>query len=331
VIRVGIVGAGKIVEDAHLPVLLTIPSVQVAWVTDQSNARRDLLSRMYRVPAVTPAQALQKIADIDVCLLAVPLGARAAYFDRCVECGTAVYAEKPFARTSAEHQVLQQKMPAYKLAIGFQRRAYQCASTLRALIASGLLGRLRSIRLTEANFTLIGGGASSFRTSASAAGGGITIESSIHSLDLMQHLTAAASVRTDNLQAIVRDGIDFHVECQSHLELSDGSEIPVELLLSRLRSLPDAFHFQFETGTVAYPVKPQLPVLLRSNMVGASWQTLTPNEFAATGASSINAAFGLFWQYFLDGLQNRQPGLTSACSSLLTSRWIEQIYQLMQR
>ena len=328
--RIGVVGAGKIVEDAHLPVLLTIPDITISWITDQSDQRRGLLSRMYRVAAVSPESALEKIGEIDVCLIAIPLGARGCYLERCIESGTAVYAEKPFARNSAEHQTLQSRMPAHKLAVGFQRREYHCAQTLQGLIESRMLGELRSIQLIEANFTLIGGGATSFRTSARSAGGGITIESSIHSLDLMQYLTSAMDVRTDRVRAIVRDGIDYHVECESRLVLSSSREVPVSILMSRLKSLPDAFHFHFEHGTVAYPTKPQYPVQIRSRVASAAWHTVIPNDIVSNGAYSINAAFGKFWQHFLDGLRDQQHGLTSACTSLLTSRWVEQIYQAMQ-
>jgi predicted dehydrogenase len=329
-VKIGIIGAGKIVEDAHLPVLLTLPGVSVAWITDQSEQRRGLLSRMYRVSAVTPERALERIEEVDVCLIAVPLGARSVYFERCIDCGTAIYVEKPFARNAAEHQQLQSRMPAYRLTVGFQRRAYHCAQTLQQLIASGMLGKLQSIRLTEANFTLIGGGAASFRTSASSAGGGITIESSIHSLDLMQYLTAAVDVKTERVRGVVRDGIDYHVECESRLTLRDNQEIPVSVLMSRLKSLPDAFHFHFENATVAYPVKPQFPVRIRSSAAETLWQTLVPNEFGIGGAYSINGAFSLFWQHFLAGLRDQQQGMTSACTSLLTSVWVEQIYRSMQ-
>lgn len=328
-IRIGIVGAGKIVEDAHLPVLLTLPNVSIAWITDQRAERRDLLSEMYRIPAVPPEIALRQIQDIDVCLLAIPFGVRREYMDRCIQCGTSIYVEKPFARSEADHIMQMNQLPHYKLAVGFQRREYHAAQTLRAIINNGMLGDLRSIQLTEANFTLSCGGAQSFRTSASQSGGGITIESSIHSLDLIQFLTSATDVQTDHVRSIVRNGIDYQMQCDSRLTMSGGREIPVSAFISRLKSLPDVFQFHFEDTVVELPTKPQFPLLLKSNKSDAGWYAMVPDEFAPVAAHNINTAFVLFWERFLAGLKTAVPNLTSAYTSVLTSRWVEQIYRSM--
>ena len=326
-VRVAIIGAGKIVEDEHLPVLKTIPGVSIAWISDQRAERRDLLSEMYRIPTVTPEAALQQIQDVDVCLIAIPFGARRDYLERCIECDKAIYVEKPFARSEVEHAALMARLPAHKIAVGFQRREYHCAQTLHRIIDSGMFGGLQSIQLTEANFTLSCGGAQSFRTSAINAGGGITIESSIHSLDLIQYVTSAIDVKTHQVKAIVRDGIDYHVECEACLRLPENHEIPVSVFISRLKSLPDVFQFHFENATVAFPTKPQFPLLVRSRSEESGWHTLVPDEFAPKAAHNINTAFGLFWERFLRGLQESNANLTSASTSILTSRWVEQIYR----
>lgn len=325
--KIGIVGAGKIVEDAHLPVLRTLPGVTIAWISDQRAERRELLSEMYRIPAVTPEAALQQIQDVDVCLIAIPFGARRDYLERCIQCDKAIYVEKPFARSEAEHVQLAARLPAHKIAVGFQRREYHCAQTLRRINASGMLGDLQSIQLTEANFTLSCGGAQSFRTSASYAGGGITIESSIHSLDLIQYLTCAEDLETSQVNAIVRDGIDYQMQCETRLRLPENRNVPVSVFISRLKSLPDVFHFQFEHATVAVPGKPQLPLLIKTRSSEGGWHTIIPDEFVPAAAHNINTAFVLFWERFLRGLDEANPNLTSASTSVLTSRWVEQIYR----
>jgi predicted dehydrogenase len=326
-VRVAIIGAGKIVEDEHLPVLKTIPGVNVVWITDQRADRRDLLSEMYRIPTITPEAALQQIQDVDVCLIAIPFGARRDYLERCIQCDKAIYVEKPFARSEVEHAALMARLPAHKIAVGFQRREYHCAQTLHRIIDSGMLGELQSIQLTEANFTLSCGGAQSFRTSAINAGGGITIESSIHSLDLILYVTSAIDVKTNEVKAIVRDGIDYQVECESCLRAPGNRDIPVSVFISRLKSLPDVFQFHFENATVAFPTKPQFPLLVRSRSGESSWHTIVPDEFAPKAAHNINTAFGLFWERFLRGLHESNSNLTSASTSVLTSRWVEQIYR----
>src|ERR1700730_14990387 len=98
-LRIGIIGAGQIVEDAHLPVLKAIEGTTITWIADIDKARADLLSRMYHVREIEASDISRAIADIDVCLIAIPLGVRRDYIERCAESGVALYAEKPFART----------------------------------------------------------------------------------------------------------------------------------------------------------------------------------------------------------------------------------------
>lgn len=325
--KIGIVGAGKIVEDAHLPVLRTIPGVSVAWITDQAAERRNLLADMYRVTSLDPGAAMDAIQDIDICLIAIPFGARRQYLERCIQNEKAVYVEKPFARSDADHFEIMSRFPPHKLAVGFQRRGYQVVQTLRELIHNGMLGPLRSVELTEANFTLKSGGASSFRNSSDAAGGGVTIESSIHSLDLIQYVTSATDVVTSEVQCIAAAGIDFQMQCKSHLSLAGNEKLPVSLFVSRLRNLPDAFQFYFDNAVVELPPKPQFPLLIKPVNPGACWYTLEPGSARPRAAANINAAFVFFWEHFLAGIREQKPNITSAVSSVVTSRWIGQIYR----
>jgi UDP-N-acetyl-2-amino-2-deoxyglucuronate dehydrogenase len=328
-VKVGIVGAGKIVEDAHLPVLRTLPGVSISWITDQQPDRSNLLADMYQIPAVAPEVALQRIPQIDVCLIAIPFGARRDYLKTCMQHGKAAYVEKPFARSEADHLAIMSGLPPHQLAVGFQRREYQAVQTLRGIINSGMLGQLQSVRLTEANFTLKSGGASSFRNSAESAGGGVTIESSIHSLDLIQYVTSATDVETSHVKSIVRAGIDFQMQCESRLTLPGNHEVPVSIFISRLKNLTDAFQFHFEHAVVDLPPKPQFPLLIKPLSAGTNWHSLIPSGPVSTAAININAAFVLFWDHFLTGLREKQPNLTSAASSVITSRWIDQIYGSM--
>src|SRR5262249_54776458 len=79
-IRVGIVGAGEIVARGHLPVLVNLPEVEVAWIHDRDAARAAAVARAYRIPPATAASAAD-LPAADVVLLGIPYGARWSYYD----------------------------------------------------------------------------------------------------------------------------------------------------------------------------------------------------------------------------------------------------------
>ena len=240
----GVVGAGKIVEDAHLPVLNTLPGVEVAWISDREPDRCRLIRKMYGNEVISSDRVLEELEGVDACLLAIPLGARRPYLDRCRELGRAVYVEKPFARTLDDHNNTMSGFPVNQIAIGFQRRSYRNVQLLRQLISTRIFGPLRAIRHSEATFSLSSGGAHSFRGFAHSAGGGIAIESAIHHLDIILYVTSANAVQTQHVASIARDGIDYHSVLRTRIITSDQQVIPVETLLSRLESHPRGIEFE---------------------------------------------------------------------------------------
>ena len=329
-IRIGIIGAGKIVEDAHLPILKTQPGVHVAWITDQSPVRRQLMQTMYGVNTIAPDDALTSLAEVDVCLIAIPLGARQPYLDACAQNGVAMYVEKPFACTASQHTENLSRFRDHAVAVGFQRRTYNTVRSLRRIIEAQLFGQLQSVQLTLATFTLSSGGAASFRSSATNAGGGITIESAIHHLDQILYATSATGVTTTEVSGIVRDGIDYQVSISSQVSLDDHPDVSVQAFLSCLENRPECCEFKFEHATVQLPGNPSSPLVVSDHRSAQTRYLLEPEAFnQSTGmsAQSVNQAFVIFWDSFLQGLAEESANFTCAADSTLTTQWIEQIYQ----
>ena len=142
-------------------------------------------------------------------------------------------------------------------------------------------------------------------------------------------MTSATDVVTSEVKCIAEAGIDFEMQCKSHLSLAGNEKLPVSVVVSRLRNLPDAFQFRFDNAVIELPPKPQFPLLIKAVNPGACWYTLEPGSVRPRAATNINAAFVFFWENFLAGIRERKPNLTSAMSSVVTSRWIGQIYRAL--
>lgn len=50
-LSVGIVGAGLIVNNAHLPALANMPGIEIAWIADQSLERAAAMAAAWEIPA----------------------------------------------------------------------------------------------------------------------------------------------------------------------------------------------------------------------------------------------------------------------------------------
>ena len=206
-LRIGIIGAGSIVEGNHLPAIMSLSQAKVMWIYDKNAMRCAFVSKMYGVPALAGSLSEQNLETVDICLLATPYGTRKPYIDLCRQHGKAIVIEKPFAFSKEEHLATCDGFSKWAIAVNFQRRFYRSVDTLAQVIRSGLLGALRSVRFVQGNFTLKGG--SGYLSSAELAGGGVIAESASHILDIILSITAARSIQMLGLSSLYLDGLDY--------------------------------------------------------------------------------------------------------------------------
>lgn len=199
-IRIGIVGAGGI-GGAHLKAYDAWPErCQIVGIADIDAHAANARAAEVDCPAFT--DYAQMFADaqpdaISICTpphLHLPVARAAAARNIHVLC------EKPPARTLAETQELVAAMDASTgiLQFAFCHRFHQPVQQARALLAAGKLGQLVQIE-NRFGFRFARAGHSWF-TEREIAGGGILIDTLVHSIDIfralageVQHVSAATS------------------------------------------------------------------------------------------------------------------------------------------
>ena len=75
-VAVGVLGAGQIVAESHLPVLAALAEAEVAWVADADHARAKLIAHSFGTRAVRLGDDPTSLPKVDVTLIAIPYGAR---------------------------------------------------------------------------------------------------------------------------------------------------------------------------------------------------------------------------------------------------------------
>lgn len=321
-ISIGIIGCGKIVESNHIPALLNIPGVVIGWVFDKSKSRSSLISEMYGLIAISEQDLEPKISEVDICLLAVPYGVRSSYIRMCAEMNKAIYVEKPFAVTPGEHKEYCDLFPGHKLAVGFQRRYYKTVQDLKDIIQQGIFGKLHSIEFRQGYFQLKGG--SGFISNAAMSGGGVIIESAIHTLDQILLFTEASQVDVLELKTISKNGIDYDTVFSGNISSASG-EVKYNCHISSLRNLDNGVSLTFENAVVELMPSPASVL----NVKGPAETFSLEYKNDKNKAESVNHSFVLFWMDFINAYKTGKPNQTSGVSSLLTSEWIGRIYSFI--
>jgi virulence factor len=100
-VRVGVVGAGPIAHTAHLPVLTSIPGVEVA-VCEPDRDRMNLTARMFPLTWSTPElDTLLRDGGCDVLVVMVPHQHMFEVTLRCLRTGLPTLLEKPPGMSAA--------------------------------------------------------------------------------------------------------------------------------------------------------------------------------------------------------------------------------------
>lgn len=327
-LKVGIIGAGQVVEDSHLPVLSSLPKVEIQWISDRDEARCEFMGKMYGVPYIPAERVQDALYEIDVCLIAIPLGVREPYLRLCAAHGVTVYVEKPIARTLNEHDTLLQLFDPLNPAVGFQRRCYKTTLMMQSIIQDKLFGSLIGVNGSLAHYELKSGGKSKFITDKTLSGGGIVIESAIHTLDQILFASHASDILVSAATGIVEEGIEFEVTSTASMTVNNSS-VPITLFISRLTNRSQQIDFLFEEATVRMYPGPTSPLLVSSHREASHPYTLDSVGDNSGVAYSTTQAFYIYWRTFLENIGQSTGNFTLASEARLTTSWVEQIYNVM--
>jgi predicted dehydrogenase len=318
---VGIIGAGDIVTMGHLPVLLAMDKVSVVWITDSDPRKLESVVRAFRIKACELPQDPKQLPEADVILLAIPYGARRSYYMALRDRPSALYVEKPFAKTLEEHRKLCSWFPDYRLACGFQRRSSGTTLLVRRILDEKLFGPLVRIDFGFGKPGLTTAG--KYYSDIGLAGGGILLESAIHGIDAILFCTRAVNVEIKCAKMIAEGGFDLHTTAELLITTERKECISCQVTVSCLQDTIEGLEFVFENAVMAFSFNKESVVVRPIHGIDAySLSTLEGNLTPHTTYQS----FYEFWSLFLAGLRAQQANYTSASQSILTTRSIEGLY-----
>ena len=187
-IRVGIVGAGNIAQNAHLPAYQRIENVEIVAIADWNLERAQEAAKKYNIPnAYSSVDELLANADVDYIDICVWNG---SHMDVCVKAaraGKAVLCEKPMA-ISLEHalemeKVLKETGVPFMLAV--PTRYGSEAQLLMQMVDAGKLG---DIYYGKTAYTRRRGTPIGWFTDTTKSGGGPVIDLGVHCIDRTWYL-----------------------------------------------------------------------------------------------------------------------------------------------
>lgn len=209
-LKVGVVGLGDI-SQIHIHAIQKNPKAQLIAVCDEDMTLKN------KVPYSNFYNDLNSMLDsetLDCVHICLPHHLHISATTTCVERGVHVLQEKPLAvnaKEGLELVTLQRQFPEIKIGICFQNRYNDTFQTLNRIVRSGQYGEVIGVKGLVTWFRPESYYAEKpWRGQMDYAGGGVLINQSIHTLDLMQLLCGNIA----SIKGTVSQLLDYDIEVE---------------------------------------------------------------------------------------------------------------------
>jgi len=185
-IRIGLIGAGAIVQVAHLPVLKKLKSVEVAAICDVDLPKARALAERFQIKDVfDDIEDLLDHEQIDAILVATPNHLHEPHVLAGLAAGCHVLVEKPGSLTAAGEARIGRlaEKQGRSVMIGMTHRYRPDAQAVRSFVQSGELGEIDSIRASW-HVSRPARAQLGWRTRKDEAGGGAVLDLGLTMVDL---------------------------------------------------------------------------------------------------------------------------------------------------
>ncbi len=252
ILRTGIIGTGGI-SRVHLDALKNFDGAKIVAVCDTRRDRLEKAAQETGADMYSDYKELLAREDIDVVHILTPHYLHAPMAIDALNAGKHVLTEKPMATSTedARRMIECAKTAKGTLSVIFQNRYNPSTVELKKRIDSGETGALKCARVSvcwhrEREYYTESGWRGFFKTE----GGGVLINQSIHSLDLLSYLGGRINrvkghVSTD----LLSDYIEVEDNCHAVFEYDNGAIGVLHATTNYGIDAPIVLEMVFENGT----------------------------------------------------------------------------------
>lgn len=189
-IRTGIVGCRNI-AGMHITSLQSLEQVEIKAIADIESERVEKCVRNYQLKNVHRYSTLEEMLEkeeLDVLHICTPHYLHVSMAMLALKKGIHVFMEKPPAITRGEFELLceEQKRQQKEIGICFQNRYNETSREIQRVLSQGILGQVKGARaFVTWNREVPYYKESGWRGTWEKEGGGVLINQSIHTLDLL--------------------------------------------------------------------------------------------------------------------------------------------------
>ncbi|MGP4042471.1 Gfo/Idh/MocA family protein [Gracilibacillus sp. D59] len=222
-LRVGIIGLGDI-SKIHIAAINESSYVELVAVCDIDTT---LQSSFKEVPFYTDYQVMLEEVVLDCVHVCLPHYLHYPATEAAVKQGVHVLLEKPLAHNLADSRAiveLEENYPEVKICVSLQNRLNETVEELASIIADGKYGEVKGLKgIVTWHRPKSYYEAKPWRGSMETAGGGVMINQSIHTLDLLQLFGGKIDRIRGSVDRLLDYGYDVEDTATAHIIYQNGA------------------------------------------------------------------------------------------------------------
>jgi predicted dehydrogenase len=186
--KIALVGTGTIAESIHIPILQSIPNVDLVAICDSNSKQLERVANKFRIlKKFTDVDDLLKSCDLDMIDIATPGFTHFDIARKAISLGISSLVEKPATLRTREAEILEQEALRRNLKLGVCQtvRYREPVRQLQSIRESGGFGTIDKIVTMQTGSTIFAFPPWFWDEKAS---GGIVLELGIHAIDLQCYL-----------------------------------------------------------------------------------------------------------------------------------------------
>lgn len=252
-LNVAVVGCGD-VSEVHFAAILDATDVRLVAVCDRDDARRQSASERFEVPGYASVDELLNSHSIDVLHVCTPHSEHVSVAEAALDRGVHVLLEKPLAESvpAGDRLVAAATASSATLGVCFQNRYNPTSIALKAALDDSDYGRPLGAR-AQVMWTRTADyyRARPWRGTWAGSGGGVLMNQSIHTIDLVQWLLGdVTSVHGDTSTLLFADTIEVEDTASGVFEHASGIRTNFYATLTHFEHAPVFIEITCERGVL---------------------------------------------------------------------------------
>ncbi|MBX3043011.1 MAG: Gfo/Idh/MocA family oxidoreductase [Candidatus Kapabacteria bacterium] len=319
-VNIGVIGAGEVAQNFHLPIHHRLPNVNLFAIYDRNKSKAGLIAEKYGIPHVCNSVEEMLLLDglhaVDIC---TSTDAHAETAISAIEAGKHTLIEKPVARNYKEAISIKEAADKtdLKVMVATNQRFRYDAKMLKSYVQNGDIGNIFYVQ----GSWLQQKRSSEWKQQIEKSGGGVLIDLGISLIDSLMWICDFPEIKSVSANTFSHLTKKVEDVCVANIKFQNGSIATMEMSWS-LFSSRNSFAFNVYGSKGAAKINP----VKLYKVSGDVYQPVT-NTDLHSNLEIFRKSFESEIKHFINSVQGFSPVVSTVSEAVIIMKIIDAMYK----